>query len=80
MIPDEVTRTASDSADPLRALRAVSALRRLADQLENQQVEEALRRGHTWQDIAGALGVTRQAAHKKHARRISPELRERNTR
>ena len=50
--PDRVARTASDTSDPLRALAAVSALRRLADQLEHLQVEAALRQGH-----AGALVV-----------------------
>lgn len=80
MIPDGLTHTASDTAEPLRALAAVAALRRLADQLEHQQVEQALRDGHTWQQVADALGVTRQAVHKKHARRIAPDLRERNPR
>ena len=78
--PDRVARTASDTSDPLRALAAVSALRRLADQLEHLQVEAALRQGHAWPEIAQALGVTRQAVHKKYARRITPELRERNHR
>lgn len=80
MTPDGLTHTASDTAEPLRALAAVAALRRLADQLEHQQVEQALRDGHTWQQVADALGVTRQAVHKKYARRIAPELRERNPR
>ena len=80
MIPDEVARTASDPTDPLRALGAVASLRRVADMLELQQVEAALRAGHGWPEIAQALGVTRQAVHKKYARRIAPELRERNTR
>ena len=38
--PDGVARAASDRSDPLRALSAVVALRRLADQLEHQQVEQ----------------------------------------
>ncbi|MDO5534640.1 MAG: hypothetical protein Q4F65_08320 [Propionibacteriaceae bacterium] len=80
MDPADVTGTAADSTDPLRALAAVSALRRLADQLENHQVEQALRQGHNWPEIAQALGVTRQAVHKKHARRIAPDLRERSPR
>ncbi len=80
MSTDEVARTASDTTDPLRALAAVTALRRLADQLEHVQVEQALRQGHAWPEIAHALGVSRQAVHKKYARRITPELRERNPR
>jgi hypothetical protein len=51
-------------------LAAVAALRRLADQLEDAAVEEALRAGWSWPEVAEALGVTRQAVHKKHARRL----------
>jgi DNA-directed RNA polymerase specialized sigma24 family protein len=57
----------SDSADPLAA---VGALRRLADRVEDAAVEQALVDGWSWADIAEALGVTRQAVHKKHARRL----------
>ena len=49
---------------------AAVALRRLADRLENAEVERALRDGWTWSLVAEALGVTRQAVHKKHARRL----------
>lgn len=51
-------------------LAAAVALRRLADLLEAAQVERALREGWSWSAIAEALGVTRQAVHKKHAKRI----------
>lgn len=76
----QVAQAASDPDDPLAALRAVASLRKLADALELQQVENALRAGYGWPEIAFALGVTRQAVHKKHARRIAPDLRERNPR
>jgi hypothetical protein len=56
--------------DPADGLAAVVALRRLADQLEDAEVERALRAGWTWADVAEALGVTRQAVHKKHAKRL----------
>lgn len=56
--------------DPREGLRAVRALRELADRLETLQVERARRLGWSWQDIADALGVSRQAVHKKHNRRI----------
>ena len=55
--------------DPAEALAAVVALRRLADQLEALQVENARRRGWSWQEIASALEVSKQAVHKKHAGR-----------
>jgi len=51
-------------------LAAVRALRRLADQLEDAAVEEAMRSGWSWSDVAEALAVTRQAVHKKHAKRL----------
>jgi DNA-directed RNA polymerase specialized sigma24 family protein len=65
--PTDVT-TAAAADDPDTGLRAVRALRELADRLEVLQVGNARARGWSWQQIAAALGVTRQAVHKKHAR------------
>ena len=65
--PTDVT-TAAAADDPDTGLRAVRALRELADRLEVLQVGNARARGWSWQQIAGALGVSRQAVHKKHAR------------
>ncbi|GAA4397247.1 RNA polymerase subunit sigma-70 [Tsukamurella soli] len=56
------------SEDPAQGLRAVVALRRLADQLEAVQVANARRLGWSWQDIARHLDVTRQAVHKKYGK------------
>lgn len=50
-------------------LRAVVALRALADRLEAREVRRALDAGWTYADVAAALGVTRQAVHKKHGKR-----------
>jgi hypothetical protein len=55
--------------DPAEALAAVVALRRLADRLERAAVARAIQEGWTWQHVAEALGITRQAAHKRHAHR-----------
>jgi hypothetical protein len=65
----KATELASDasSKDPAVGLRAVAALRRLLEQLEALQVDNARRQGWAWQEIADALGVSRQAVHKKHA-------------
>jgi hypothetical protein len=60
---------AADSADPRTGLRAVAALRRLLEQLEALQVDNARQHGWSWQEIAEVMGVSRQAAHKKHAGR-----------
>ena len=67
----EATRLASaaGSDNPSDGLRAVAALRRLLEQLEALQVGNARAQGWSWQEIADALGVSRQAVHKKHARR-----------
>ena len=65
--PTDVT-TAAAADDPDTGLRAVRALRELAERLEVLQVGNARARGWSWQRIAGALGVSRQAVHKKHAR------------
>jgi hypothetical protein len=67
----EATKLASaaGSADPAVGLRAVLALRRLLESLEVLQVDNARELGWSWQEIANALGVSRQAVHKKHAGR-----------
>ena len=56
--------------DPREGLEAVVALRRLLEALEATQVENALVAGWSWARIAEVLGVSKQAVHKKHARRI----------
>ncbi|MFW6597562.1 RNA polymerase subunit sigma-70 [Propionibacteriaceae bacterium Y2011] len=58
--------TGVDSNDPAEGLRAVASLRVLADRLERLHVERARSLGWSWQDIATALGVSKQAVHKKH--------------
>jgi DNA invertase Pin-like site-specific DNA recombinase len=51
--------------DPDEALAAVVALRRLADRIEREAVRSALQQGWSWSRIAQALGITKQAAHKR---------------
>jgi hypothetical protein len=58
------------AGDPGDGLAAVVALRRLADRLEDAEVERAMRAGWGWPEVAEALGVTRQAVHKKHSARL----------
>ncbi|SCF38084.1 HTH domain-containing protein [Micromonospora mirobrigensis] len=67
----QATQLAADagSTDPRVGLRAVLALRRLLERLEVVQVDNARRQGWSWQEIADALEVSRQAVHKKHAGR-----------
>lgn len=56
------------SDDPATGLRAVGALRRLAEGLEASYVRLARSRGWSWEDIGDALGVSRQAVHAKYWR------------
>lgn len=54
-------------SDPESALAAVVALRRMAEQLERKAVTEAIAQGWSWSQVAEALGVSKQAAHKRHS-------------
>jgi DNA-binding NarL/FixJ family response regulator len=67
---DSRTAIDADDLDPHGGLRAVVALRQLADRLEDEHVTRAIRDGWSWARIAEALNVTRQAVHKKHAARL----------
>lgn len=64
----DATRLAMEmsSKDPAVGLRAVASLRVLLQSLEELQVENARARGWSWQQIAAALGVSKQAVHEKH--------------
>ena len=63
--------TLPNAEEPADALAAVVALRRIADNLELRAVTNALSDGWTWARIAEALGVSKQAAHKRLAPLIS---------
>ena len=67
----EATKLATESGsnDPSLGLRAVAALRELLERLEALQVGNARTQGWSWQKIADHLGVSKQAVHKKYARR-----------
>ncbi|MBD8060257.1 RNA polymerase subunit sigma-70 [Cellulomonas sp. JH27-2] len=61
--------TAASGAQPDEGLRAVRSLHDLADRLESLHVGRARALGWTWQQVADALGVSRQAVHKKYGKR-----------
>ena len=69
----EELNTIPSPEDPGEALAAVVSLRRLADRLELASVRSAIAQGWSWTQVAEVLGVTRQAAHKRHARRVRSE-------
>ncbi len=64
-----MARTAVDAEPPSGVLAQLRALREARAQLEREEaalVRKARHDGFVWEQIAGALGVSRQAAHKKH--------------
>jgi hypothetical protein len=67
----EASKLADDtsSRDPAVGLRAVASLRVLLESLEEIQVHSARALGWSWEEIGGALGVTKQAVHKKYGGR-----------
>jgi hypothetical protein len=68
---NEKTRTrVGGPEDPREGLEAIVALRRTLEALEAAHVENAIVAGWSWARIAEVLGVSKQAVHKKHARRI----------
>lgn len=67
----EKTRTrVGGPDDPREGLEAVVALRRTLEALEAAHVENAFVAGWSWAEISEVLGVSKQAVHKKHAKRI----------
>ncbi len=59
----------TESADPLEALREAAALRHRLEGCEEVLVYRARAAGTTWMQIAEALGVSKQAVHKKYGGR-----------
>ena len=59
---------ALDDADPLRALRAAAALHADVTRRTEILVRRARNAGCTWAEVAAALGVSRQAVHKRYGR------------
>jgi hypothetical protein len=59
-------RLKSQSDFPLEALEAVVEIRHGLKAVERDAVMTARAKGATWDDIAAAIGVTRQAAYQKY--------------
>lgn len=53
---------------PSEQLRAIVALRVELGRLEHQAVRDLRQSGVSWDDIAGMLGVSRQAVQKRFSR------------
>ncbi|MEP6478311.1 MAG: hypothetical protein ABJB03_02875 [Rhodoglobus sp.] len=56
------------SDDPIQALNAIAELNRELDRVEAVTVRRARNVGASWQLIALALGVSKQAVHKKYGK------------
>jgi ATP-dependent Clp protease ATP-binding subunit ClpA len=61
-------RNAGRASKPEKGLAALAALRQELEALERHHVATAVAQGWSWSKVAEALGVSKQAAHKKHAR------------
>jgi hypothetical protein len=70
-VPDPARLASAAAApDPEVGLTAVAALRRLLEQLEALQVDNARAAGWRCADITCRLGVSKQAVHRMHAPRL----------
>jgi Clp amino terminal domain, pathogenicity island component len=68
----ELAETAAQAEDPESALQVLAELQNELDQFVHANVERALALGRSFADIARALGVSRQAAHRRF-RHLAPE-------
>jgi len=74
----DLIQHAVHAEEPEASLRAVAALREDLVAFEEAQVARAFRRGASYRTIADALGISRQAAHRRYrdvvgAERSAPE-------
>jgi hypothetical protein len=68
--PTSLAARALGAVDPRDRLRAISALRGELDELEVDAVRGAIRDGSSWSQVADALGISKQSAHRRHSKRI----------
>jgi hypothetical protein len=61
----ELCRRANGDEAPGDALRAVVSLRNRLDELERRHVGALVSSGASWSEVAAALGISRQAAHRR---------------
>ena len=57
--------------DPAAQLEALCELRRELDTIESELAAEAIRAGMSWREIGAAIGVSKQAAHRRHRESVA---------
>ena len=63
------TAQATDpEGEPLAELHRLAGIRQEVARAEETQVRRARNAGYSWQAIASALSVSKQAAHRKYGR------------
>ena len=65
-----LARRAGRASHPDAGLTAIRELREELETLERHHVATAIVEGWSWSRVANSLGVSKQAAHKKHARTV----------
>jgi hypothetical protein len=68
----ELVEHAVRAGQPAAALRAMTALREELDAFERLQVARALDAGQSFGDVARAIGISRQAAHRRYRDLATP--------
>lgn len=72
----DTVRADAPAGGPLGELAQASEtagdLSQLGDKLMDHFVDQARRAGHSWSEISGVLGVSKQAAHKRFTGAIAP--------
>ena len=69
--PTSLAARALGAVDPHERLRAICALRDELEELEADAVRGAIEDGSSWSQVAEALGISKQSAHRRHARRLN---------
>ena len=68
--PSTLAARAVGAEEPRQRLRAICALRDELDWLEAEAVRGAITSGDSWSQVAEALGISKQSAHRRHAKRL----------
>jgi hypothetical protein len=71
--PTALAARALAAEEPTDRLRAISSLRSELEMLEAEAVRGAIGSGRSWSQVAEALGISKQSAHRRHAKRLADE-------